>query len=41
VSSKRPLKSRPGWGIIETQNFAETLDGTRVMEFESAVLVQL
>jgi acyl dehydratase len=40
VTGKRALKSRPGWGIVESRNFAERLDGERVMEFDSAILVR-
>lgn len=40
VAGTRLLRSKPGWGIVETDNFAETLDGVPVMRFESAVLVK-
>ena len=41
VLAVRALNSKPGWGIVQTENFAETPDGKPVMRFESAVLVQL
>lgn len=41
ILSTRALKSKPGWGIVETRNFAETLDGAAVMQFESALLVAI
>lgn len=39
--SARALNSRPGWGIVESANGAETLDGKPVMTFQSAVLVKI
>lgn len=39
VKAKRELKSKPGWGLVESSGFAERLDGTPVMTFDSAVLV--
>ena len=41
VTAARELRSRPGWGVVETRNFAETPDGEPVMEFESAVMVRV
>ena len=41
VTGKRELRSKPGWGVLETRNFAETLDGKPVMTFDSAVLIRL
>lgn len=41
VVNARALKSKPGWGIVETRNFAENANGERVMEFDSAVLIQI
>ncbi|WP_099864509.1 MaoC family dehydratase [Pararhizobium haloflavum] len=41
VAKTRVLRTKPGWGLVETHNFAETLDGKTVMAFDSAVLVKI
>ncbi|MBH0236680.1 MaoC family dehydratase [Methylobrevis albus] len=39
VSAKRILRSRPGWGIIETRSTATNQHGELVFEMEGAVMV--
>lgn len=35
----RALASRPGWNILQVYADAETVDGKRVLEFDSSVLI--
>lgn len=37
----RPMPTRPGWSLLKSLAEAETEDGTPIMRFDSAVLVQI
>ncbi len=41
VTNARPLRSRPGWGIVEMYSEAINQDGDPVMSFDSAALFEL
>lgn len=40
VLEKRPLESRPGWGVVTVHNTGTNQDGVRVFEFEGALFVE-
>ncbi|SON56528.1 MaoC like domain protein [Hartmannibacter diazotrophicus] len=41
VTSKREMKTRPGWALIEVFSHADNQNGVRVFEMESTVLVPI
>jgi acyl dehydratase len=41
MTDKRPLKSRPGWGLLVTANSGIDQKGKCVLSFEGRVLVQM
>lgn len=41
ITLKRPLESRPGWGIVCFDSFAEKADSSLAMQAEGAMLVEL
>ena len=40
VLDKRPLASRPGWGMLVMRNTGTNQDGALVFEFEGAIFVE-
>lgn len=40
VLEKRPLDSRPGWGLVTVRNAGTNQDGVLVFEFEGALFVE-
>jgi len=40
VLDKRPLESRPGWGVLVMRNTGTNQDGALVFEFEGAIFVE-
>ena len=40
VLEKRPLESRPGWGVLVVRNTGTNQDGVLVFEFEGALFVE-
>jgi len=41
MTDKRPLKSRPGWGLLTSVNSGVNQKGESVLSFEGKVLVQM